>query len=179
MQVTVTEAMRIKNEISSTVSKVQAMQHQIQFVRVKEDVKSAENTENISGTISWPVFISKITSLFTMSEKINSILANYSIDSSISDKVREKANLQYLVDLFEVAIKNSESKTTTTSQVVGNNRVKIVTVYEPLLNKTELKDKIKVMKREVREIQSFIDSANSKMIELPFSYEDIENASID
>lgn len=172
MKVTVTEALRIKKEIASKVSETQSAASLIKWATSEENGKP---TGMIEGAITFEEFTAAINKLFAMSETINSVLAKFNVESGISDAVRKKANFEYLIQVYRMALSNSEPKNNVAYQVVGNNRVAVNVVWKPILNKSKLKESINEIKKLIRELQTFIDTKNAEMIELPFEYADFEN----
>lgn len=175
MKVTVTEAMRIKNEISHTINTLQMQSRYSLYGTIKED--GIEKQPNPT-MVPFPDYLKTMEKAFSISEQLNSKLAELSVKTGISDMVRRKANLIVLRSALETAANQGVATSTTRHEVVGNTRTPIVTTFEPFMTKKDIKSRIKTIKAEIRTIQSVIDGTNAQQIELPFEYDDLEDFSI-
>lgn len=171
IKVSVTEALRIQKEIATTVQAVMRKStYGLSYGINKEDGVCTDG-----GNLEiFPEFINSLTHIFSISQTINRILAEFSVKHNISDKVRERENLKFLQGVYENALTAYPPETMTRFEIVGNERKKVTSTFEPFISKKDLKEKVKEIKMKIRNIQAEIDVLNSQIIELPFDYEDIE-----
>jgi hypothetical protein len=175
MNVTVTEAMRVKNQVSQKVQEIQSQAHQVQYGVMKEGdaIIGEQDTKKFED------FLQALNGIYSISEKINSILARFNVESGIADAVRQKANLTSIQNYLESAIAQSATRKSTGWQMVGTQRTAVTQIFTPYMTKSELKAKVKAVKGEIRKLQSLIDSKNSEEIDLPFEYEDIDAITVE
>jgi len=167
MKVTITEALRLKNEVSQIVNKVNAMA--VDYGITKENGEESV----ISDRDSFIDQIDKLEKILKISEAINSILAKFSVDSGVSDLVRKSKNIELQKQLLERSMGYKQTSRLS-YQVVGNERVAVKTEFVPYFSGKQIKEKIAGYKSILREVTSKIDVANSSMVELPFEYSDLE-----
>jgi len=172
MKITVSEALRLKNEISSSICQLQSKSRYASYGVTKEDGIEKQAKSDI---ITFPDYLKLLEKAFGISEQINSKLAELSVRTKISDMVRHKANLLALKQTLEFAALNSTSNAQIRHETVGAQRVAITTTFEPFMTKKDIKAKIKALKAEIRTIQSMVDAENAQQIELPFEYDDLED----
>lgn len=170
MKVSVIEALRIQKEIAQAVQIAMSQERGCKYgTTVEEGV-----TLDMGTADTFPEFVVKLRKLFTVSQQINSILADFSVKNGISDKVRERENMKVLQRIHESAIQMLPAASTTRFEVVGSAKTKVTRTFTPFVSKNELKALVKLIKADIRRIQAEIDVANAQIIELPFEFEDFE-----
>lgn len=170
MKVTITEALRLKNEISTMVRNTETNISSSEFgVSFQDDkpVSVSEDKEKFTHVYD------QLTKILTISQLINSALAKYDVNTSVSDLVRESKNKEMLIRVLTNALRYKDS-TQTSYEVVGNKRIAVKTHFIPHLTSKEIKQRITSLKKALREIKGQVDKKNSAMIELSFEYEDLE-----
>ncbi len=172
MKVTVTEAMRLKKEISHTINDLQMQSRYSIYGVTKED---GVEKQPATSQVAFPDYLKTMEKAFSISEQLNSKLAELSVKTGISDMVRRKANLTVLKSALETAANQGVATSSTRHEIVGNSRTPIVTTFEPFMTKKDIKTRIKTIKAEIRAIQGVIDGNNAQQIELPFEYDDLED----
>lgn len=168
MKITVTEALRLKNQIATVVGQV--MHENTSYGLTTVDSVVTETGEQL--TIM--AHLDRLNKVFAISQAVNSALAAFNVTSKISDNVRRKSNIAFLVQVLENTMRMSDEKSSQHHENVGDTRVVVKTAFKPYLTKTAIKDQIKVLKAEERQLMADIDKANTTLIELPFEYEDVE-----
>jgi hypothetical protein len=170
--VTVTEALRIQKEIAQIVQETMRKEGYLDLGICTEDgvVVNSSNGYNVP----LPDYIAALQRVFRLSQTISSILGRFAVTSGVADKVRERENFKALQRAYESAIGAMPQNEVSRFEVIGNERKKISQLFSPFISKKNLKEEIKNIKANIRSLQSEIDAANSKMIELPFDYEDLE-----
>lgn len=168
MKVTVTEAMRLKNEISRAIQVLQAS-----MFAVNMGVVTESGQEVINDTKPFPEYLTNLQHMLDISEELNSKLAMFNVVSGISDKVRSKANYQMLIQVFEQALSQYKPARSSKYEVVGAQRVEVVSTFSPFMSKVAVRSEIKICKTKMRELQQEIEKLNTKEIEFSFEYDDI------
>jgi len=170
MKVSVVEALRVQKEIATAVQIAMGMERGCRYGTTVEEGVTLDN----GNAKTFPEFVANLRKLFTISQQINSILADFSLKNGISDKVRERENLKVLQRIHESAIQSLPPASTTRFEVVGQMKTKVTRTFTPFVSKAELKTIVKKIKAEIRRIQAEIDVANAQVIDLPFEFDDIE-----
>lgn len=184
MKITVSEALRLKNEITKKISTLTAAfsekkgrllydsepKLEVSFSTITED---GEVVSNSSGVTSLELE-QKLTKLFQISHQINSAIANFNLTSGVSDAARERQLCNTLLSMYDLFNKHSTPSTTTKFEVVGNERKKISVVTRPHLTKDHVDQKIRELKDKIRSLQQVIDVANGQTLDVPFEYVDLD-----
>ena len=176
MKITVSEGLRLKNEISKIVKNLEyKSKTEIVLGQTIEDgVVSTDNNDYHFENI-YP----KLEKALDYSEEINNKIANFNRENKIDAKIRKFHNLKLKKDVLEYLIPYSKPKITNKWTTVGNTRKKIVIEYKPSVNSKDLKKRVKEFKKEIRAIQVYVEASNNKKIELSFEYSDIDNLTIE
>jgi hypothetical protein len=187
MQVTVSEALRLKKEISASIAKAEGWlgcgkskrswafdsdSNSISFGRKFED--DAPLPEE--GKIASKDLERKLISLLKLSQDLNSTLSKINVETGISDLVRQRQNKLLLIRMYEEIIKNSKASKGSKFEVVGDKRVCLSLEFRPYIDTAEATTKSSTNKEEVRTTQQKIDILNATLIEVPFSYSELEDA---
>lgn len=172
MNVSVIEALRIQKEVAQSVQKTMSQENRYRYGVTKEEDVVLDIVN--ANTKTFPEFLDAISKLFKVSQQINAILSEFSVKNGISNMVRERENMKVLQRVYENAIANLPVATITRFEIVGTTKTKVTRTFEPFVSKKDMKDRLKIIKSRIREIQADIDTKNAQVIELPFEYEDIE-----
>lgn len=169
MKITVAEAMRLKGEISKAIQTLQSTP--ISNGKVTEGgVCVFDDSRHVPLT----TYILNMQKLFSFSEELNSKLALFNVEKGVSDIVRSKANVEYLISIYQNALPNSTQKEISRYETVGNSRVQIKQSFEPYVNKSEIKKQLRDLKAIKRGYLEKIDKANAQTITLDFEMSDLE-----
>ena len=172
MKITISEALRFKNEISNTVNKLNSETYRAPLGITKEsDVvvsNEADSTKFIEG-------ISRLEKALSFSEEINSKIASFNRENKIDDKVRSMHNNKLLMAVYENALPRTKATKTNKFENLGNGVRQTISVeYIPTVTSVDVKSKISHYKTKYRTIQNEIEILNQNSLELSFSYEDVE-----
>lgn len=173
MELTLTEALRIKNEISNTIKTLSYSIHQASLGVTTEDDKV------ISPDID--TFIDVEQSLIKAlgySEEINNAISIFNKDSKVDVIVRKMQNAKLLLDIYNRNLAKTKPNTRTKFENLGTVRQSIEVIYRPYLSSKEMKERISTQKNLVRNFQKEVESANQNKINVSFSYKDIENLTL-
>jgi len=170
MQVTITEALRIKNEVSTIVGQLQNGLGSVNYGKVVDGGKEVfyENT-------TFPTYLTQLNKILAISQEINDKLSKFNVESGISSLVRQKANCELLIRVYETAISSIRQPVSRRYEIVGAVRMEIETTFTPFLSKKDIKELIKSCKASIRKIQQDIDTHNAEKIDFSFEYSDVEN----
>jgi hypothetical protein len=173
-KIQVTEALRLKNQISEYFRTVQGSGN-FKVYYGTTYIDNVVQQDLISNKISSVEYLEHFSKLCSLSEEINDKLSNFNRVSKIDSLVRRKANVEAKISLIERAINNSVANEKETVTVTNSGeKVKTITKFTPILVIDDLKNQIISLKSEVREIQNKVDKLNLKTIDLSFSFEDFD-----
>jgi hypothetical protein len=173
MTITVSEALRLKNEISKTIQALHSETHRAPLGLTKED-NEVVTDEADSKKFGDAIF--RLEKALLFSEEINSVISSFNKTNKIDDKVRSMHNQKLLLSVFENALGRTKPTKTTKFENLGNGVRKSIKVeYVPMLTSTEVKSKISTYKTNFRTIQNEVEILNQQTIDLTFSYEDTES----
>ena len=173
MKITVSEALRLKNEISKSVSAIQSETYRAPLGLVKEEdqiISDESDNKKFEETVS------RLEKALGFSEEINSKIAAFNKSNQVDDKVRSMQNNKLLLSVFENALPKTKSTKTNRFENLGNGVRKSIKVeYIPAVTSSAVKSKISHFKTKYRTIQNEIEILNQGSIELSFSHEDLES----
>jgi hypothetical protein len=173
MEITLTEALRIKNEISNTIKTLSYSIHQSLLGVTTED--GQVTSQDIDTFID--VENSLINAL-AYSEEINNSISIFNKESHVDSTVRKMQNAKLLLDIYNRNLSRTKPKTQKKFENLGTVRQSIEVVYAPLLSSKEMKERISTQKNLVRNLQKEVEAANQQKINVSFSYKDIENLTL-
>lgn len=175
MKVTVTEAMRIKNEVSMAIGNLQRYVGAINYGTMVDGGKEVVNTN-----ASIVDYMKELQRKLIISLEVNDKLSRFNVESGISSLVRQKANNELLIKTYEQVLSMlNRQPVSRRYEVVGNNRIEIETLFTPFVSKKEVKECMKALRSDIREIQKSIEIRNAEFVDLNFEYSDIENSVLD
>jgi len=173
MELTLTEALRIKNEISNTIKTLSYSIHQASLGVTRED--------NQITSPDIDTFIEVEESLIKglgYSEEINNAISRFNKESHVDVTVRKMQNAKLLLDIYMRNLSRTKPKTQKKFENLGTVRQSIEVVYTPLLTSKEMKERISTQKNLVRNFQKEVEAANQNKINVGFSYKDIESLTL-
>jgi len=173
-KIQVTEALRLKKEISNYFSRVAgSVRNKVYYGTTYID--NIKQNELLTNRISSSDYIVHLETLLNLSEEINDKLSNFNRVTKIDSLVRRKSNVQFQIDTLSIIIDSSSpSEKENVTITSSGEKVKTVTKFTPVLEVEKLKQDLLTLKAEVREIQNKIDKLNLKTIDLSFNFEDFD-----
>jgi hypothetical protein len=171
MKITVSEGLRLKNEIKQLIT---SLTYEVRQQPVGLNYENGVLTSNEEDKNKFSDSFSRLEKLLNISLEINSKLSNYNRETGIDDKVRKMHNIKLLSDVFKTLLPKTKPSKTNTFHNVGNERKQVTVEYQPLLTGKEVKEKESQLKKQYRELQNEIEKLNAGEIEVSFTYEDIE-----
>lgn len=170
MELTLTEALRIKNELSNTIKTLNYNAFQASFgkttedgVVVSQDVDSFETVE------------ASLIKALGYSEELNGKIADFNKTSQVDVIVRKMQNAKLLLDVYTRSLDKTKPKTNKRFENLGTVRQSIEIVYTPNITAKAMKDRISTQKAKIREYQAQVEKANQSKISLSFEYVDLES----
>lgn len=171
MEITVSETLRLKNEISQIVNNFnRSIRHSSLGHTTENGEKTSEGNET-----SFKETISNLQTALKYSEDINNAIARFNSENRVDSKVRTLQNSKMLIEIYKNALPKTKSTKTVRFDTVGNNKQKVEVQYIPDVTSTEIKNNIKQEKLNIRKLQSEIEVLNQKKIHLSFDYSDVES----
>lgn len=170
MEITLTEALRIKNELSNTIKQLNYGVHSSSFGKTVEDnevvSQDVETFENVEASL---------IKALNYSEELNSKIAEFNRVSSVDSIVRKMQNSKLLLDIYSRNLDKTKPKTNKRFENLGTIRKSIEIVYTPTITAKAMKDRISSQKSKIRDFQSQIEKANQTKILIGFEYADLES----
>lgn len=171
MKISVTEALRLKNEISKLVQNLQYKLHACVIGTNYEDDVEVSAKEYLFGDIN-----SSLVKALKFSEEINDVLSGFNRDNKVDCIVRKLHNAKLLSDAYERLLPNTKEKKFSRWENLGDGQRKQVNIkYVPMVTSSEMKKLINEQKKIYRDAQKTVESLNMKEIEVSFSYDDLES----
>jgi hypothetical protein len=170
MEITITEALRIKNELSNTIKTLNYNIHQSSFGTLTEDGEVvSEDKEKFQD-----VEASLVKGL-GFSEELSAKISEFNKTSSVDSTVRTMQNAKLLLDIYTRNLEKTKPKTNKRFENLGTVRKSIEMVYTPSISAKDMKAKIASQKSIVRGLQSNIENINQSKISVSFEYADLES----
>ena len=170
MEITLTEALRIKNELSNTIKTLNYGVHQSSFGKTVEDgevvSQDVEKFENVEASL--------IRAL-GYSEELNGRISEFNRTSAVDVTVRKMQNAKLLLEIYTRSLDKTKPKTNKRFENLGTVRKSIEIVYTPTVTAKAMKDRISTQKSLIRDFQSKVEKANQTKISVAFEYADLES----
>ena len=170
MEITITEGLRIKNELSNTIKQLNYSIHQSSFGKTFEDgevvSQDVETFEKVEGSL--------IRGL-GYAEHLNGVISSFNKTSEVDVIVRKMQNAKLLLEIYTRNLDKTKGKTNKRFENLGTVRKSIEIVYTPSITTKAMKDRISVQKSLIRDYQSLIEKANQTKISIEFNYSDLES----
>lgn len=176
MKTTVTEAMRLKKEVSEIVCSLNDNAYRsINMGNVYIDGVISSEGYGYSYSLVYEV----LNRALNVNEEINHVLANFNRENGVDSFVRAMMNNRLNVKMLERLLPLTKPSCKNTWVEIQNKRKTVVEEYQPTVTTTEIKEKLSMHKKQMRELQVKIEKLNQKEIEFSFSYEDVEKLRLD
>jgi hypothetical protein len=168
MEITLTEALRLKNELSNAIKTLQYSVHQSSFGTTSEDgqVISEDKFTDVEANLRKGL---------ELSELLNSTIAAFNKESGVDSIVRRLQNEKLLLGIYTQNLQKTKPSKSKRFETVGNARQSIEITYTPLISSSEMKNKMSTCKSSIRAFQTQVEKLNQTKINVDFTYNDIEN----
>lgn len=170
MEITLTEALRIKNELSNTIKTLNYSIHQSSFGKtiednevVSQDVETFESVER------------SLINALNYSEELNSKIAEINKTLGVDSIIRKMQNSKLLLEIYSRNLDKTKPKTQKRFENLGTVRKSVEITYTPAITSKDMKERISSQKSKIREFQSQVEKANQNKISINFEYSDLES----
>jgi hypothetical protein len=170
MEITLTEALRIKNELANTIKTLNYSVHQASFGKTTED------GEVVSQDVEkFEVIEASLIRGLAFSEELHNSISDFNRASSVDKIVRKMQNSKLLLDVYSRSLDKTKPKQNKRFENLGTVRKSIEMVYTPSITSKDMKAKMAAQKAIARDLQSQVEKLNQSKIKVSFEYSDIEN----
>lgn len=170
MNVTLTEALRIKNELSTTIK---TLSYKVQISSFGVTVEDGEVTSRDEDKFN---DVEKLLlNGLSFSEELNNRISDFNKEFGIDKLVRKMQNAKLLLSIYTNSLSKTKATTQKRFENLGTVRKSIEVVYTPSVTSTSMKTKISDEKSNIRDLQSKIEKLNQKVIAISFDYDDLES----
>lgn len=170
MKITVTEAMRLKNDLAKIIAKLNNSYTYSCGKTLVNGIDTGEGQDKDDVIL----YLARMEKALEMSQNINSLLARFNVESGVADAVRCKSNILLMIAIMENVLRSSVPCLTKEHRSVGDTMTVVTTEFHPTMRKCDIKERLNALKARERTILAQIDAANLQTIEVPFSYEDVD-----
>jgi hypothetical protein len=183
MNVTVSEAMRIKKEIATEIQNIETGIYYSVSSRLKRahvdnvsyGVRYEDDTLMMDeGKVCIETKIEEFQKLLSMSEVVNTVLANFNHDNEIGSMVRSRQNLALMLKFYDQQVMANSVPSVKSEKDKDSGKITVVR-FDPILSKSDIRTEVKNIKKSMRELQSQIEALNSKKVDLPFTFDDLDS----
>jgi hypothetical protein len=172
MKITVSEALRLKNDVSRKIQMLQSETHRAPLGITKENGTPINDTEDAKRFQS---AIERLEKGLSYSHELNGKIAEFNRSKGIDSKVRDMQNNKMLLSIYENALPKTKAAKTNRFENLGNGKRETISVeYQPTMTATDVKSKISHYKTKYRSTQNEIEILNQEKIDISFSFEDVE-----
>lgn len=170
MDITLTEGLRIKNELSNIIKTINYKIHQSSFGKIVEDEEIVSQDVETFETVE-----NSLIKALSFSEELNNKISMFNRTSGVDVIVRKMQNAKLLLDIYSRNLDKTKPKKNKRFENLGTVRKSIETVYTPFITAKDMKARISHQKSKIREFQSQIEQANQTKISVAFEYADLES----
>lgn len=172
MIITLTEALRLKNEVSNLIKTLHYRLNTSSHGTLTENDVDVTREE-----FSYPEVEQSLLNALSISEQLNEAISSANARLHVGDYVRKLQNAKLLHGVYLNSLSKSKASVNKRFETVGNTRETITVKFTPYVTSVAMKEKISTQKEAIRYLQGKIDQINQTTIELNFEYSDIENLS--
>jgi hypothetical protein len=176
MELTVAEALRLKNEIASFISQYNARtsftsSDVVSYGRVLEDGAVVENEKDSK---PFNEYYETYKHALAVSLILNDSISKFNEANRVSSLVRKRENAKVLVKTLKQALSRSKPWSKTKFEVVGDDRQAISVEFCPFMEEEEIRKELMEQKETVRTAQIEIDKLNAQIISVEVSEQDLD-----
>lgn len=170
MKITVTEALRLKNEVSNVIKTLNYSIHQSSFGETTEDDEIISQDKDKFQEVETALILG-----LSYSEELNNSLSKFNKENGVDSTVRRMQNAKLLLDVYSRNLSKTKPTKQKRFENLGNIRKSIEIIYTPFISSKEMKSKISEQKAICRELQTKVEQLNQKTLEVSFNYKEIES----
>lgn len=180
MEITIAEALKLKNEIGRAVNNFRPALEYSHGVTYGVQNVDGHDVESNNQVQAYPDVMSRLVKLYGFSNEVHTAIGEFNLRSGIPKLVRERKNLESLMRFAENAVPQSRAREfTRVENVSGIGKVQTHHKFTPYQSEAELNDAIRKFRARIREIDNEVARLNAQTIVLPFSYEELDDVLLD
>jgi len=170
MELTITEALRIKNEVSNTIKNLNYQINRSSLgVTYEDGIPTTSEDEEKFNDVEY-----SLIKALEYSEELNNTISLFNKNNGVDALVRKMQNHKLLLTIYTNSLGKTKPNKQKRFENLGTTRQSIETNYVPSITSTDMKQKISTNKLLIREFQSKIELLNQSKIEVNFGYSDLE-----
>lgn len=169
MKITITEALRLKGDLSKIVNSLKSKIRYSSFGDNFEDGQKTSKDEDKFNDVE-----KLLINSLNYSEELNNALSDYNKDKEVDKLVRKMQNEKLLLEIYESSLSKTKATNQTTFVNLGTTRQSVEHKFIPTITLKEIKSKISKSKSLVREFQTKVEELNQGKLILSFDYNDVE-----
>ena len=170
MEITITEGLRLKNELSSTIKNLTYKTYSASFGVTLEDNEITSKDVDLFNDVE-----ETLINALNYSEELNNKLAKFNKESGVDSIVRKLQNAKLLLNIYTSSLPKTKPSKQKKFENLGTVRKSVEIEFKPTVSSTEIKEKISNQKVISRKLQTEIEQLNQNKISVNFEYQDIEN----
>ncbi len=170
MELTLTEALRIKNEISNTIKTLTYNIHTSSFGETTEDGEVISEDKE-----KFYIVETSLLKALKYSEELNNTISSFNKENEVDVIVRKMQNAKLLLDIYTRNLQKTKPNKQKRFENLGTVRKSIEIIYVPDITSKNMKEKMSQQKSLVRDYQSQVEKLNQNKIEVSFGYNNLEN----
>ena len=170
MEITITEGLRLKNELSSTIKNLTYKTYSASFGVTLEDNEITSKDVELFNDVE-----ETLIKALSYSEELNNKLAAFNKETLVDALVRKMQNSKLLLNIYTSSLPKTKPTKQKKFENLGTVRKSVEIEFKPTVTSTVIKEKISEQKNITRELQSEIEKLNQKQISVDFEYKDIED----
>lgn len=169
MQITLTEALRLKSEISTVVRNLSRQINSASLGVTEENGVIISRNDVIFADVE-----DALIKGLNYSEELNNSISSFNKDNKVDAIVRKLQNAKLLLDIYTINLPRTKPTKQNRFESFSTERKVVEIVYTPSMSSKDMKEKILSQKAITRELQTQVEKLNQQEIEVSFTYEDIE-----
>lgn len=173
MEITLTEALRMKTEISSVVKTLTYTLNYASLGDTKEDGEVISQNDNVFSDVE-----EKLINALNYSEELNDTISSFNRTNRVDSIVRKMQNAKLLLNAYNNALPKTKPSTQKRFENLGTVRKSVNIEYVPLVSSSTMKNSISSQKETIRTLQTDLERLNQGTINVSFTYSDLENLSL-
>jgi len=168
MKISVMDLMEIRKELQVKISQQQRI-----VMSVATTVQTQDGVVTNKSSYGFMEQFEKLQKLLGFSLEVNNVLARFNTEHGVDSLVRQKKNLEVLVNQLQAAIQRTVESSGVQHIVVGNDRVTVSVATESVVDLSYLQSQLRLYKKEINKIQAQVLAANTIEVEVSFTEEDL------
>jgi hypothetical protein len=171
MKLTIVDAMRLRNQLKNLISMRGAGYRNTVYGITEIDGVTMDIGQQ---SIPFPESAQKREKLFLIMEELNAKLTEHNQSKGIYKIVDTLQNKKDLLSMYNNAIPFCKPTKSQSFIIVGNERKQVVSIFTPFQSAGDIKKIIKVLRQDIRKLQSELDKLDRDETEVSFTEDEID-----